>query len=252
MQYFALLASVGLATALPTLFLRSEPEINFSNNSVVHTFSEQEAHANVMQNFPANDIITSKDLGQYASNHQSGIVYVSDKQVFLDVSTLPAESSHSKRQSQFPVTSYSIQNPSWQYSDWTPVSGCLYTGLDSDGATLAFSWTKTVEASLSAGLNFDNLATGLSASVGFSLTQSFAVSETATCNVAGNSVAQIWERNKMAHADVYSQTCWYFNGMLTTCDGEEYYGGMTAPCNPSDIPKPYDVGCSTGADKTSC
>ena len=256
MHFFAILASLGVVSALPTLSIRGKPEASLSNTTIFQTFTDKEAHANVMRHLPAEKVVTSTTLGDYASNHHSRFVYVSDLQVFVDVSTLPAESSHSKRQSQFPVTSYSIQNPSWQYTSWTPASGCTSTGFDPDGGNEAIQWSKSVEASISAGLNFEDIASGLSASVGFSLTQTFSVSETTTCNIPGNSVGQIWEQTKTAHADVYSQTCWYFNGAFVGCDASQYYGGITAPSDANDWSDikgpPYNKGCSAGADNTSC
>jgi hypothetical protein len=105
-------------------------------------------------------------------------------------------------------------------------------------------------------LNWNIIAQVLSASIGFTVTETWSSGGSDTCNVPAYSVGQIWEQNYLAWGWFWSEgceSCDYGGG----CGGSYGFdaladGGATAPAASNELGQGVNVGCSTGSNNVQC
>jgi len=254
MHFLPILAGISVALALPTQL--NESLNSFPNTTAVQAYSDEDVHSNILKNFPSEYIISSENLIQFIREHPDNAhsVYLRDTKVFIDTSSLSGHAIQ-KRQGGFsppvPITQTSLKNARSWWSAWQPASSCQHTGLDGSGGSINIGWSYSVAAQVSAGISLKDVIKDLTATVGFSLTTTSTKSGTETCNIPGNSVGQVWSQVRLGYADVQSQTCWYYNGALTSCNAVVALGSITVPGDSSQ-PRNYQIGCSVGSSNVRC
>lgn len=141
-----------------------------------------------------------------------------------------------------------VQSGEW-WTEWYPVSGCLYTGLSDAGGSLSLNWQYTYSWSWGIGVDIDFGA--VKVSTGYSISQSESHGGEITCNVNGYSGAQAWYQQKVMWADIQVRNVWYDNGNGWRYEPWSPYIRINAPftdCSENG----RKVGCSTGFDNLRC
>lgn len=232
-----------VATAVPRHKLRDIAR--------VQRFSAEEAHANVLKYHPAGLIIQSEQLYDYSNTHsnENHTIYIEDQRSFIPMTSV---SKNKKRQwngagNCAGATRYSAENPSIWWDKWRPVSQCVWTGLDPAGGSEAIGWSTSIAYTETAGLDWQLIEDVLSASVGFSVTETFTKTDTKTCSIPGNSVGQVWEQTKLGSAHISSRVCQVCAFGEDKCQPDSDAGVATAPSG-----EQYATGCSTGMDNVQC
>ncbi len=117
---------------------------------------------------------------------------------------------------------------------------CLKTGNSNDGGSQSLSWAMTTTLTETGGLDWNVIVDVLSASLSFSVSESWTESSTTTCLVQANSVMQVWETTYLGWGHFNSQSCQSCD-YGSYCDGA--YDSATAAAPQADH---YTLGCSTG------
>ncbi|KAE9362602.1 hypothetical protein N431DRAFT_524905 [Stipitochalara longipes BDJ] len=183
-----------------------------------------EMHANVLKSYPSELIITSDELNTYMAAHQgtNPLVYLSDTQQWVTRANESNISALSRRQCNsgeyFLYSSVYASKTLWY--PWQPISNCLSNNKDSGTATMGFSWSYTVTIAESGGVGYAGIVGALSASVGFSVTESWSESGMYSCPVPGGTSGQIWGRKWVAWAQLKNMYCNNCNGEFEGADVE--------------------------------
>lgn len=241
MHISAVLAIATVATAFP--FDTSRDVV------AIEQYTPDQTHNNILNYHPDERIVHSDQLHQYLSEHgsENHTVYVSDLRTFVAMSPV---AKIQKRQ--YPgvmcarYTSYQSKNPKSYWDEWKPASKCHWTGYDPAGGIESIAWSTSIAYTETAGLDWNVVKDVLSASLGFSVTETFTKSDTKSCNIPGNSVGQIWSQNKLGFVNMESAECSSCS-WGSTCGEWSPAGDAIAPAKEDP-----QTGCSTGQDKVKC
>jgi hypothetical protein len=270
MHLFYIIALAGLAASSPTSPKVPGPSFVLDGTSAPadnQTLTPQEAHENALKYVQADRIVESASLYTYlksnlGSNHT---IYVSDQQKFVDLSSVYLKPSsgengtkHKRQGEEDPCFGYnnywSEQTQTW-FNSWQPVSGCQYTGLDPNGGTFSLNWGSSISITETFGLDWGIIEDILSASIGFSVTETWSNGGAAACNIPGNSVGQIWDQNRIVWGWVWQEgceSCDYGGGCGGQFGSSTALGGAEAPAASYTEGTGWNIGCSTGYANVQC
>ncbi|OOQ81749.1 hypothetical protein PEBR_43018 [Penicillium brasilianum] len=179
-------------------------------------------------------------------------VYHEDIGAVVDTSTIRIGSNniHNLQERQCVTSSYYAfyNEGAWAtWGQWTPTSGCLYTGLDDAGGSLGFSIGFSMSYAESWSFGGNGIVAGLSPSFTFTLTEQYSWTWSYTCNVPANSVGQVYQRQFAGYGYVYAQLCYNAGACGITCgaaQGPNYAGAPDMAV--------LNYGCSTGCSNVAC
>lgn len=212
----------------------------------------EDAHINILANFPADQIIYSTGLDMYFANNagKNHTIYVQDTKKFISMASV---SPLSKRGDGPFCHSYQHvwvpQSGHW-YTNWRPAESnprCLYTGDSESGGSLTIDVSFIFSISESISLEWNVIKYVLGATVGLTITESWSKATHVQCSVSKNRVVQVWFEPLVAWGWFWGENCQSCGKFGTSCSSGYVIGGQTTP-----VDQYYNSGCTTGYDKVQC
>ncbi|KAF2031971.1 hypothetical protein EK21DRAFT_87584 [Setomelanomma holmii] len=204
-----------------------------------------EIHANVLRNWPTDQIIASADIEITLARGDGATYYVNDTQSWVTATkSLTERDGEDGIVARQQCTAYEDRKVTFSHEFWGPwhaVTSCLLSDAG-QGGSVSFSVTDTLAISVGGDIGTSGWEGLLSAGFSFTVTFSKSYSFQTSCNVVRGQHGQVWGRHRMGWAAVQSRSCSSCNGG-TTCTGWKngYISSMASDDNVSH----QQWGCST-------
>lgn len=174
-------------------------------------------------------VYNSTSLSEMITNQKTlpPFIYHEDIGAVVDTSTIRTVSQDNSklqdRQGCATTTYYAYWNEgAWsEWTQWVPTSGCLFTGYDSSGGTLSLSENFGWSYAESLGFGGSGILSALSESFTFTVTESYSWTWTQTCNIAGDSVGEVYTQQLAAYGYAYQELCYDDGACGISCGDEQ-------------------------------
>ena len=144
---FALILTVGVATAMPALFSGDSLPMSLAGRSL----TADEMHANVLRAWPVDKVIESRGLEKYIAENPAAAgstVYLKDRRSFTE---LPANLTLGTRETCRTTTSRYVLRTQEIWDPWEPLTSCLKTDKAPNGGYITMSVEFSKSSSWDAG-----------------------------------------------------------------------------------------------------